>query len=107
MQTCSAVARSVVGTCCAGKVRVDDFLAVRVQIHKHPQDKFTSCNCIPLGAYKADKQGINNYMTVHIGNLICYHVQGLAITQQVKVQVTECLSQFSYRCHKHTTTKEL
>lgn len=52
MQTCRVVACSAAGTCCTGKVRVDDFFTVRVQIHKHPEDELTSCNCVPLGTYK-------------------------------------------------------
>jgi len=52
MQICRVVACSGVGTCCTGKMWVDDFFTVRVQIHKHPEDEFTSCNCVPLGSYK-------------------------------------------------------
>ena len=59
-------------TCCACKMRIDDFLSIRIQVHKHPKYKLSSCDRVPLGAYK-EIQRLNmraeaNYMWLFIGN---------------------------------------
>ena len=40
----------VEGTCGAGKMTVDDFLCVRIQVYEHPEDELPRCYRIPLGA---------------------------------------------------------
>ena len=37
-------------TCCAGKMTVDNFLCVRIQVDEHPQDELSCCNGVPLRA---------------------------------------------------------
>ena len=37
-------------TCCAGKMTVDNFLCVRIQVDEHPQDELSGCNGVPLRA---------------------------------------------------------
>ena len=38
-------------TCCAGKMTVDNFLCVRIQVDEHPEDELPGSDGVPLRAY--------------------------------------------------------
>ena len=38
-------------TCGACEMRIDNFLSVWIQVHKHPKYKLSSCNSVSLGTY--------------------------------------------------------
>ena len=38
-------------TCGACEMRIDNFLSIRIQVHKHPKYKLSSCDRVSLGTY--------------------------------------------------------
>lgn len=51
----------VFGVCGAGEVRVDDLVAVRVQVHKHLQDELAARLGVPLRTCESIDEIITDY----------------------------------------------